>query len=167
MLLNTPLTQALNALSTREAIFLGSENNSYTCKTLIKLTPWIPFVSGIPDSLSCVPYSKAQDSTFHKQNFSRVPESGFPYMGWFVWTPKSRSNFWPVRSRLSWLARCEHHNCLTFCSKKAWLHACVVTPLAPCAWADCNYHWKKLPSYASGCFKAKLSAKLLIWKRVF
>ena len=68
---------------------------------------------------------------------------------------------------LSWLARCEHHNCLTLCSKKAWLHACVVTPPAPCAWADCNYHWKKLPSYASGCFKAKLIAKLLIWKRVF
>ena len=30
---------SLNALSTREAIFLGSENNSYTCKTLVKLTP--------------------------------------------------------------------------------------------------------------------------------
>ena len=46
MLLNTPLTQALNALSTREAIFLGSENNSYTCKTLIKLTPGLNSLVG-------------------------------------------------------------------------------------------------------------------------
>ena len=44
----------------------------------------IPIVCGIPDS-------KAQDSGFHKQKFprflilhakiSRIPESGFPYMG--------------------------------------------------------------------------------------
>ena len=29
----------------------------------------IPIVSGIPDSLSCIPDSKAQDFWFHKQNF--------------------------------------------------------------------------------------------------
>ena len=29
----------------------------------------IPFVSGIPDSFSCIPDSKTQDSGFHKQNF--------------------------------------------------------------------------------------------------
>ena len=51
----------------------------------------IPIVSGILDSYSCIPDSKAQDSGFHKQNFlifrilqakiSGIPESGFPYMG--------------------------------------------------------------------------------------
>ena len=35
-----------------------------------------PIVSGIPDSLSCISDSKAQDSRFHKQLFS-----GFPCMG--------------------------------------------------------------------------------------
>ena len=30
---------------------------------------WIPVVNGIPDSLSCFPDSKAQDSGFYKQNF--------------------------------------------------------------------------------------------------
>ena len=30
---------------------------------------WVPIVSGILDSLSCIPDSKAQDSGFHNQNF--------------------------------------------------------------------------------------------------
>ena len=30
---------------------------------------WIPNVGGIPDSLSCIPDCKAQDSGFHKQKF--------------------------------------------------------------------------------------------------
>ena len=30
---------------------------------------WIPIVSGIPDSLCCIPGSKVQDSGFHKQKF--------------------------------------------------------------------------------------------------
>ena len=30
---------------------------------------WIPIVSGIPDSLRCIPHSKAQDSRFYKQKF--------------------------------------------------------------------------------------------------
>ena len=33
---------------------------------------WIPFVSGIPDSLSCIPESKAQDSGFYWQKFPRL-----------------------------------------------------------------------------------------------
>ena len=51
----------------------------------------IRIVSGIPDSYTCIPDSKAQDSGFHKQKFprfripnakiSRIPESGFLYMG--------------------------------------------------------------------------------------
>ena len=36
---------------------------------------WIPIVSGIPDSLSCIPDSKAQDSEFRKQKIFRIPES--------------------------------------------------------------------------------------------
>ena len=51
----------------------------------------IRIVSGIPDSYTCIPDSKAQDSGFHKHKFprfripnakiSRIPESGFLYMG--------------------------------------------------------------------------------------
>ena len=51
----------------------------------------IQIVSGIPGSYTCIPDSKAQDSGFHKQKFSRfripdakisrIPESGFLYMG--------------------------------------------------------------------------------------
>ena len=54
----------------------------------------IRIVSGIPDSYTCIPDSKAQDSGFHKQKFprfripnakiSRIPESGFLYMGRFM-----------------------------------------------------------------------------------
>ena len=36
---------------------------------------WIPIVSGIPDSLSCIPDFNAQDSEFHKQKIFRIPES--------------------------------------------------------------------------------------------
>ena len=36
---------------------------------------WIPIVSGIPDSLSCIPDSKTRDSGFHEQN---VPVFGIP-----------------------------------------------------------------------------------------
>ena len=35
----------------------------------VELEFWIPIVSGIPDSLSCIPDSKAQDSRFHQQKF--------------------------------------------------------------------------------------------------
>ena len=46
----------------------------------VKLGFWIPIVSGIPDSLSCIPDSKDQDFGFHKQEFPRIPEFGFPYV---------------------------------------------------------------------------------------
>ena len=44
----------------------------------VELGFWIPIVSGIPDSMSCIPDSKTRDSGFHKQNFSgfRVPLNG-------------------------------------------------------------------------------------------
>ena len=49
----------------------------------------IPIVSGIPESLSWIPYSKAQDFRFHQKNFSQVSastsqnfsESRIPHMG--------------------------------------------------------------------------------------
>ena len=41
---------------------------------LVGLGFWISIVSGIPDSLSCIPDSRAQDSGFYWQNF---PDSGF------------------------------------------------------------------------------------------
>ena len=37
------------------------------------------FVSGIPDSLRCIPGSKAQNFGFHRQTFFRVPN--FPDSG--------------------------------------------------------------------------------------
>ena len=35
----------------------------------LELGFWIPIAFGIPDSLSCIPDSKAQDSRFNKQKF--------------------------------------------------------------------------------------------------
>ena len=49
----------------------------------LELGFWIPIAFGIPDSLSCIPDSKAQDFTFHKPKFLafRNPLHGpkFPY----------------------------------------------------------------------------------------
>ena len=47
---------------------------------------YIPIVSGIPDSLSCIPDSKAQDSGFARlwipqAKISRITESELSYMG--------------------------------------------------------------------------------------
>ena len=44
--------------------------DSSLCRS-VELRFWIPIVSGIPDSLSCIPESKAQDFVFHKQTFPR------------------------------------------------------------------------------------------------
>ena len=61
---------------------------------------WILIVSGIPDSLSCILDSKAQDSGFHKQNFpeirilqakiSQIPDFRFPYKE--QWTVSTNTN---------------------------------------------------------------------------
>ena len=37
----------------------------------VELGFWIPIVSGIPESLSCIPDSKTHDSGFHEQKFPR------------------------------------------------------------------------------------------------
>ena len=42
---------------------------------------WIPIVSGVPDSLTCIQDSIVQDSRFHKQTFHRFWNTEFPYMG--------------------------------------------------------------------------------------
>ena len=40
----------------------------------------IPILSGIPDSLSCIPDSNVHDSRFHKQSFPgfRIPQAKLP-----------------------------------------------------------------------------------------
>ena len=35
---------------------------------------WIPILSGIPDSLSCITYSKTQNSGFHKGKIYQIPD---------------------------------------------------------------------------------------------
>ena len=64
----------------------------------------IRIVSGIPDSYTCIPDSKAQDSGFHKQKsprfripnakISRIPESGFLYMGRFFTLETIQLKIW-------------------------------------------------------------------------
>ena len=44
---------------------------------LVKFGFWIPNFSRIPDSLSCIPDSKAQDSGFHKKKFPGVRNPDF------------------------------------------------------------------------------------------
>ena len=61
----------------------------------VELGFWIPFLSGIPDSLSCILGSKAQDSGFNEQNFpgfrilqakiSHIPKFGSPYLGRYLY----------------------------------------------------------------------------------
>ena len=53
----------------------------------MELAFWIPILCRIPDSLSCIPGSKTQDSRFHKHKFSRIPESGFPHGSYLKTTP--------------------------------------------------------------------------------
>ena len=53
---------------------LYRSNHITPCKEIQdSLGFWIPLVIGIPDSLSCIADSKAQDSWFHKQNFPGFP----------------------------------------------------------------------------------------------
>ena len=42
----------------------------------VKLGFWVSIVTGILDSLGCIPDSKAQDSGFHRQNFHRYWNTG-------------------------------------------------------------------------------------------
>ena len=52
----------------------------------VELGFWIPIVKGLPDSLSCILDSKAQDSYFPRfriptAKISQILEYGFPNMG--------------------------------------------------------------------------------------
>ena len=90
----------------------------------VELGLWISIVSGIPDFLSCVPNSKAQDSRFHKQNFpgfrilkakiSQIPESRLPYTG----QPKHRTHDRPLCSQ-------SHYRLSVSCSGKWFLPSLV------------------------------------------
>ena len=44
---------------------------------LVKFGFWIPIFSRVPDSLSCIPNSKAQDSGFHKKKFPGAQNPDF------------------------------------------------------------------------------------------
>ena len=43
----------------------------------VELGFWIAIVSGIPDSLSCIPDSNAEDSEIAQTKISRIPGSEF------------------------------------------------------------------------------------------
>ena len=47
----------------------------------VELGFWIAIVSGIPDSLSCILDSNAQDSEIPQTKISRIPRSEFSYIG--------------------------------------------------------------------------------------
>ena len=54
----------IQAGNPRQSLILDSTQWIPDSRSLsVGLGLWIPFVSGIPDSLSCIPDSKAQDST--------------------------------------------------------------------------------------------------------
>jgi len=57
----------------------------------VELKFQIPFISGIPDSLSCILDSKAKDLGFHKQKFPRF------------WIEKKRKNYLDSRDRFPYL----------------------------------------------------------------
>ena len=66
---------------------------------ILDSTPWIPDhicnLSGIPDSFSCIPDSKAQGSEFHQLKFP-----GFRNLGSLTWgeTNKARLPTYPSLS---------------------------------------------------------------------
>ena len=68
---------------------------------LVELGFWITIVSGIPDSLSCIPDLKAQDSEFHKQKIL-----GF-------WNPDFLT--WGMRGAKSLLASYTQRCCCCCC----------------------------------------------------
>ena len=48
---------------------MDSELQELVCIPVFVSGTWIPIFSGIPDSLSCIPDSKAHDSGFYKEIF--------------------------------------------------------------------------------------------------
>ena len=52
-----------------------SRNTGFRIFLSVVLGFWIPVVTEIPDSFSCIPDSKAKDSGFHKHNFPGIRNS--------------------------------------------------------------------------------------------
>ena len=130
----------------------------------MELEFWISIVSGIPDSLSCISDSKAQDSRLHKQNFSRIPKTWF----WPCNTLREKSDFaqlaqkdvselyhsWPVWDsiwKVLYLNEKRTLHCVKQRSEKDLTPTVYREFLALC----CGNHWdqfrfsKKLPTYPS------------------
>ena len=59
---------------------------------------WIAIISGIPDSLSCIPDSKNQESGFISKITSRIPDSGFSYMGRIL-VVVANSRHWEIHGK--------------------------------------------------------------------
>ena len=66
-------------------------DSRYSVPVFVSRT-WIPIsiVSGIPDSLSCIPDSKVQHFGFHKQNFPGFRSPQAPYVGRKIASGKSK-----------------------------------------------------------------------------
>ena len=66
-------------------------DSRYSVPVFVSRT-WIPIsiVSGIPDSLSCIPDSKVQHFGFHKQNFPGFRSPQAPYIGRKIASGKSK-----------------------------------------------------------------------------
>ena len=95
----------------------------------VELGFWIPISSGIPDSLSFIPDSKAHDSRFHRQCFSRIlystrnifldSGSGFSYIGRFQ--QKNRYFWlWCLLPFITGHLYLLWHVVLTYCFWKYW-----------------------------------------------
>ena len=71
---------------------------------------WIPIVSGIPDSLSCMPEFQSPGLRISKAKTSRIPESGFPYLGrhlYFTWMTVAAEFLFGSQDSFASLFKCE------------------------------------------------------------
>ena len=76
---------------------------------------WIQMASGISDSFSCFPDSKAQDSGFHKQNFSNCEIRILPKFGWLqLYRSISMDNISMVGTELTFFAKNFHQHALEY-----------------------------------------------------
>ena len=83
----------------------------------VNLSVWILIVSGIPDSLSCIPDFKDQDSEFHKQKFRRFRNPDSLIWGRRCLVPRRLS----LDENFPW-SLAVHHQSLAF--RARLYHAC-------------------------------------------
>ena len=103
----------------------------------VELEFWIPIVSGIPDSLSCIPDSKAQDSGFHQKKFPDseilIPLYGvisifFHYsLFWITWVTVLLC--WHILVPVCWYCRIK---LLVSCTRPMWPH--IKIPFLVAVW---------------------------------